>query len=90
MTPEQTHLRTVMNQDGAAILDASRNRITTLNSTGAFVWGMLLEGHDHCEIVASLAQRCDVAPDIVEQGVRSFVADLKDHSLLPMKRSTLG
>ena len=51
----QTHLRAIANQDGAAILDTKAGRITTLNSTGAFVWQSLKSG-EGIETISQLEQ----------------------------------
>jgi hypothetical protein len=80
--PIPQHLRTVVNQDGAAILDIPRNQITTLNSTGGFVWERLQQGRTVEQVVQDLAIASDTAPSIVEQDVHTFLDQLKSEQLL--------
>jgi hypothetical protein len=77
------HLRSVVNQDGAAILDITHNQITTLNSTGGFVWDRLQRGWTVEQAIEDLAIESDTDPAFVEGGVRTFVQQLKSHDLLP-------
>ena len=41
MVSEPRHLRAIVNQDGAAILDIESGKITTLNTAGGYVWQWL-------------------------------------------------
>jgi Coenzyme PQQ synthesis protein D (PqqD) len=74
-------LRTVANQDGAAILDVSRNQITTLNSTGAFIWDKLQQGRTIEQAIQDLAIESDTDPAVVERGVNAFLEQLKSEHL---------
>jgi hypothetical protein len=82
MLSTPTNLRTIANQDGAAILDVSSNQITTLNSTGSFIWTRLQEGSTVQEIVHQIASTSDAEITLVEREVNAFVDDLRAHSLL--------
>jgi 6-phosphogluconate dehydrogenase (decarboxylating) len=73
-------LRTVVNQDGAAILDVSRNQITTLNSTG-FIWDKLQQGRTVEQAIQDLAIESDTDPAVVERGVSAFLEQLKSEHL---------
>ena len=75
-------LPTVANQDGAAILDVSRNQITTLNETGAFVWKGLQQGWTIEQVIERLATACNTTPANVEHGVNAFIEELKSEHLL--------
>ncbi|HMH13943.1 MAG TPA: PqqD family protein [Edaphobacter sp.] len=74
-------LRTVANQDGAAILDVSRNQITTLNSTGGFIWDKLQQGRTIEQAIQDLAIESDTDPAVVERGVIAFLEQLKSEHL---------
>ena len=76
------HLRTVVSQDGAAILDVSRNRIVTLNSTGGFVWERLQKGSSPRQIVDELAEESGSDASLVELGVSRFLERLRTECLL--------
>ncbi|MBB6143004.1 6-phosphogluconate dehydrogenase (decarboxylating) [Silvibacterium bohemicum] len=77
-----SHLCTVVNQDGAAVLDVSRNQISTLNSTGGFVWERLQQGQTVEEIIRGLANESNTDLAIVERGVQAFLEQLKSERLL--------
>jgi hypothetical protein len=81
MSPLLPHLRTVVNQDGAAILDVSRNQITTLNSTGGFIWDRLRQGRTVEQAIQDLAIESDTDPAVVERGVNAFLEQLKSKHL---------
>jgi hypothetical protein len=82
MTNMPANLRSVANQDGAAILDARRGTISTLNATGAYVWRELERGESVEQIVASLARETEMSIDAVERDVQAFVEALRGRDLL--------
>ncbi|MGD0941455.1 MAG: PqqD family protein [Terracidiphilus sp.] len=75
-------LRTVTNQDGAAILDVPRHQITTLNSTGGFIWQRLQQGLSVEQVIRDLATETDTDPATVEKDVHSFLEQLRSKQLL--------
>ena len=77
--------RSVVNHDGAALLDIDRGTITTLNGTGAFVWQELGKGRTEEDIIAALVERTGEAIATVRGDVREFVAALSSHNLVPRK-----
>ena len=83
MAIENRHLKTVVDQDGAAILDIERGLISTLNDTGAYVWDKLQRGDSLSSIVADLARETGEKSLIVERDVLEFLEDLKQNQLLP-------
>jgi len=82
MRTERAHLRTIMNHDGAAILNSTTGTILTLNTTGAFVWQALERGEDPVTIALELARETGKQVETVERDVRQFVQALKDRQLL--------
>jgi hypothetical protein len=82
MALENTPLHTVVDQDGAAILDIERGLISTLNPTGAYVWRGLERGETLETIVANLARETDEDALVVERDVHQFVESLKENHLL--------
>jgi Coenzyme PQQ synthesis protein D (PqqD) len=77
-----SHLRTISNSDGAAILDTKLGKILTLNSTGAYVWGALQRGEEIGRIAAGLARETGEKVETLERDVRDFVDTLKAQHLL--------
>ena len=83
MSLSSTHLRSVVDQDGAVILDMERNAMSTLNSTGAYVWDGLQRGQSIDEIIESLARETGTDRLLVDQDVHAFMHDLKLKHLMP-------
>jgi len=81
MSTSSPKLRTVVNQDGAAVLDVSRNQITTLNSTGGFIWDKLQQGRTVEEAIQDHAIESDTDLAVVERGVYTFLEQLKAEHL---------
>jgi hypothetical protein len=81
MRTEHAHLRIIVNQDGAAILDSTTGTITALNSTGAFVWQALERGEDPNMIAQKLARETGKPVESLEHDVREFIQALKDRQL---------
>ena len=79
---ENSHLRTVANADGAAILDTRAGRISILNSTGAQVWKVIERGEDLETIAADLACETGEQIDVVKKDLRDFINALKQQNLL--------
>jgi Coenzyme PQQ synthesis protein D (PqqD) len=80
---ENPHLQSIVDQDGAVILDIEQWLISTLNPTGAYVWRGLQRGESLETIIANLARETGQEPLTVERDVREFVEDLKQKRLLP-------
>jgi hypothetical protein len=85
---EQTHLRTVIHQDGAAILDTKLGIISTLNATGAYVWEALQRGESAPAIARQLAADTGEPFDRVEAEVDAFLDALKEQYLFPAATET--
>jgi hypothetical protein len=83
---ENPHLRSVVDQDGAVILDIERGLISTLNPVGAYVWQGLQRGESLETIIANLVRETGEKSLMVERDVREFVEDLKQKCLLPQWR----
>ena len=82
MENERSHLRTMVNEDGAAILDTRLGEISTLNSTAAYIWLALERGQSVCNIAESLARETGHPVHVIERDVRGFIETLKERRLL--------
>jgi hypothetical protein len=80
---ENPHLQSVVDQDGAVILDTELGSISTLNPSGAYVWQRLQRGDSVETIIANLARDVGAEFAMVERDVHEFVQDLKHRRLLP-------
>jgi hypothetical protein len=77
-----THLRSIVDHDGAVILDIERDAMLTLNSTGGYVWEKLRQGKLVDEIVRDLASDTGADPATVDSDVHTFLDELKSKHLL--------
>lgn len=76
------HLRSVVDADGAVILDLERNSMLTLNSTGGYIWGKLQQGDTPEDIIRKLADETLTDVAIVERDVRDFLEQLKSRRII--------
>jgi uncharacterized protein with ParB-like and HNH nuclease domain len=75
------HLRSIVDHDGAVILDAACNSMLTFNATGGYVWEKLQQGRLIDDIVRELAEETLTEVTIVERDVREFIDQLKSRRL---------
>jgi hypothetical protein len=80
---ENPHLQSVVDHDGAVILNVERGLISTLNPTGAYIWQGLERGESLEAIIANLSRETGKESSMVERDVCEFVEDLKQKHLLP-------
>ena len=81
MSTPMSHLRSIVDHDGAVILDSHYNTILNLNGTGGYVWGKLQQGLLIEDIVRELAQETMTEISIVDRDVREFLDELKSRHL---------
>jgi Coenzyme PQQ synthesis protein D (PqqD) len=82
MVNDNSHLRTIVNQDGAAVLDMKLGTIATLNATGSYVWQGLERGESLETIVINLSRDTGEQPEVVGRDVKRFVETLRARQLL--------
>jgi hypothetical protein len=82
MADAESHLRTIVNQDGAIILNTTSGDITTLNFTGAFIWQALQQGDAIETIAANLACETGEQMGSLKLDVREFTDALRERKLL--------
>jgi hypothetical protein len=76
------NLRSIVDHDGAVILDISRNSMTTLDTIGAYVWERLAKGLSVDAIVSELAQDTGADREMVARDVDDFMEQLKSRHLV--------
>ena len=81
MATMPSHLRSVVDHDGAVILDIKRDQFFSLNPVGAYIWERLLKGEGLDQIARELAEETGTEISIVMADVNDFVADLKSKLL---------
>jgi Coenzyme PQQ synthesis protein D (PqqD) len=82
VTLRHDHFRTIVNQDGAVILDTKAGRISTLNSSGAYVWQAMGRGEEFEIIAKGLAEQAGEPIEAVKEDVLRFLDALKKQGLL--------
>ncbi len=76
------NLRSIVEQDGAVILDGHHNQITTLDAMGGYIWLRLEDGMTHAEITRHLAYETGEDPQVIERDVSELINDLQDRHLI--------
>lgn len=82
MQTTPAHLRSVVDQDGAVILDIEHDTMLTLNATGGYIWQRLQQGKLIDEIVSELANDTGADLAAVDRDVHDFFEQLKSKHLL--------
>jgi Coenzyme PQQ synthesis protein D (PqqD) len=78
-----THLRTIIDHDGAVVLDINRDQFFSMNAVGTFIWTRLLDDEDLERIAEALALETGMDLSVVSADVNDFIADLKSKCLFP-------
>jgi hypothetical protein len=76
------NLRSIVDRDGAIILDIARNSMTTLDCVGAYVWERLQRGLQIDAIVEELARDTDADQSVIARDVDEFMEQLKSRRLV--------
>jgi Coenzyme PQQ synthesis protein D (PqqD) len=78
------HIRSIVDHDGAVILDKSRNAMTTLDSAGGYIWDRLQRGLQVDAIVAELVRDTGTDESVVARDVAEFMEELKSKHLVSL------
>jgi len=81
MAATPAHLRSIVDHDGAVILDIKRDQFFSLNPVGAYIWTRLVDGQGIDEITEALAQQTGTNIAVVAGDINEFLADLKSKHL---------
>jgi hypothetical protein len=82
MLAPAAHLRSIIDHDGAVILDIEHDAMLTLNSTGGYVWEKLKQGKLIDEIICELVGETGADLATVDRDVHAFLDELKSKRLL--------
>lgn len=89
MTLLRSHIRSIVDHDGAVILDVHNDVFYGANSTGAYIWSRLIEGEGADQIAKSLATETGTDLAIVLSDVQRFISELKDKRLYQFEGRSL-
>jgi hypothetical protein len=81
MVAMPAHLRSVVDHDGAVILDIKRDQFFSMNPVGSYIWERLLKGEGLDQIARELAEETETEISLVIADINDFVADLKSKHL---------
>jgi len=76
-----SHLRSIVDHDGAVILDIKRDQFFSMNFVGSYIWERLLKGESLDQIAKALAEETGTEISIVIADVNDFATDLKSKHL---------
>ncbi|MFA7595151.1 MAG: PqqD family protein [Novosphingobium sp.] len=68
--------------DGAALLETTKNVYYSLAGTGYFLWGELLKGADFSALCSALADAFEVSPDVAEADVADWIGAMAGAGLI--------
>jgi hypothetical protein len=68
--------------DEIVLLHLENGTYYGLDPVGTRIWALLKQDHGPVEICRLLSAEYEVAPETVEQDVRSFLTDLKSHGIV--------
>ena len=81
MAAMPAHLRSIVDHDGAVILDINRDQFFSMNPVGTYIWARLLDGQGIDQVAKALAEETGTDIALVTADVNDFVADLKNKQL---------
>lgn len=76
------HVRSVLDPDGAVLLDLRQGRYYSLNGVGAEIWSQIESGRTVPEIESHLVDALGAPADAVGADVAAFVNDLVTKKLV--------
>jgi hypothetical protein len=84
------NLRSVVDRDGAVILDLKRGTMLTLNPTGGYIWERLQQGKLVDEIICDLTRDTGMDFSVIERDVSDFLEQLKSRHVLTEELQGVG
>ncbi|HEX8692968.1 MAG TPA: PqqD family protein [Longimicrobium sp.] len=79
------HVRSVIDPDGAVVLDLRKGKYYSLNGVGTAIWQQLEAGRTLAEIAAHLCERYGAPGDEVRRDVADFVDTLQRRALVDVR-----
>lgn len=78
----QRHVRSVIDPDGAVILDLRRGKYYSLNGVGAEIWLQIEAGRSAAEIEGHLVRQLGAPAADARRDTADFLADLRQKELI--------
>lgn len=77
-----SHIRSIVDHDGAVILDMKADHFYTMNPVGAYIWTRLQNGQSLDQIAKALAEETGADIGSAYADINDFVSELKKKHLL--------
>ena len=77
----ETHIRSIVDHDGAIILNLKCDQFYSTNPVGAYIWTRLQDGKGVDQIARELSDETGADCNAVLADVNEFLAELKDKHL---------
>lgn len=71
-------IRCLNHPDGTVVLDLEEGTVTTLNSTGSYIWKGISSGEARSVIAENLARETGTELSVVQEDVFSFLSMLRE------------
>jgi hypothetical protein len=84
------NLRTVIDQDGAVLLDVVRGKIVRCNRTGAVILELLSRNCDRDQITAEFSRLYELSPAAAQADVAAFLRSLEEQGLVSSRVAERG
>jgi coenzyme PQQ synthesis protein D (PqqD) len=78
-------VQSVIDADGAVILDLTHGTYFGLNGIAAEIWSQLEGGHPLADVEAHLCRVYSVAPQVVRPDIAAFVEELTRRELVDVR-----
>jgi hypothetical protein len=82
----RSDVRSLIDADGAVLLDLRNGTYFSLNNLGADIWRQLEAGEGLTNIQTAIAARYGIASDLVKEDIQAFVADLAQRRLIDVQQ----
>jgi coenzyme PQQ synthesis protein D (PqqD) len=82
----EPHVRALIDESGAVLLDLKEGRYYSLNVLGTRIWGKLETGMTPCQIIADLQQTYQVSPERLKADVTTFLEGMAEKGLVCVRR----
>ncbi len=74
-------MRSMVNEDGAVLLDIRQGLMFNLNPVGGLIWSLVQQGMDHAALVAEMMSRFGIPREQAEADISGFLGDLERHGV---------
>jgi hypothetical protein len=82
MSAIDSRIRSVIDQDGAVLLDIGRDEFFSLNPIGAAIWKGLENGQTPQQIKSAIVIATGMGMDTVSEDVDTFIEELRQRNLI--------